>query len=205
MDTIAINAGEALNEDGQDKKKQKISDTTKAAMATGAAGIAAGVAAKSIADSLTGDIADETSAYTGVQSAQTEEIAVENESAEAVAEEVNPDDVMLEEPVAETSPETDMIAETVSQSGEEDEYRPFASNDNISEDVLPEPQPDEALIAENTDVDIIAEEDPSVDLICGMSETEQEFIEEPVNHDGELYADNSSGYDDSDIQSDLMA
>lgn len=205
MDTIAINAGKALNEDGQDKKKQKISDTTKAAMATGAAGIGAGVAAKSIVDSLKGDIADETSAVTGVQSAQTEEVAVENESAGAVAAEVNPDDVMLEEPVAETSPETDMIAETVPQSGEEDEYRPFASNDNISEDVLPEPQPDEVLIAENTDVDVIVEEDPSVDLICGMSETEQEVIEEPVNHDGELYADNGAGYEDSDIQSDLMA
>lgn len=90
MDTIAINAGEALNEDGQDKKKQKISDTTKAAMATGVAGIAAGVAAKSIADSLKGDIADETSAATGVQSVQTEEVAVENESARPLSRKSTP-------------------------------------------------------------------------------------------------------------------
>lgn len=112
---------------------------------------------------------------------------------------------MLEEPVAEPSSEADMIAETVQQSGEGDEYRPFASNDNISDDVLPEPLPDEVLIAENTDVDVIAEEDPCIDLICGMSETEHEAIEEQINPDGELYADNGSGYVDSDIQSDLMA
>ena len=205
MDTIAINAGEALNEDGQAKKKLNISDTTKAAMATGAAGIAAGVAAKSIADSFEEDTAGETAAATEAQSAQTGEAVTETEPAEAVVAEVNPDEVMLEEPVAEPSSETDMIAETVPQSGEDDPYRPFASNDNISDDVLPEPQPDEVLIAENTDVDVIAGEDPSVDLICGMPETEQEIIDEQVAPDGELYADSGSGYDDSDIQSDLMA
>ena len=47
--------------------------------------------------------------------------------------------------------------------------------------------------------------DSSVDLICGMPETEPEIIDEQVALDGELYADNGYGYDDSDIQSDLMA
>lgn len=204
MDTIAINAGEALNEDGQAKKKLNIRDTAKATMATGAAGIAAGVAAKSIADSFDDDTAEEAVAVTEVQSAHTDGIATETEPAEAVVAEVNPDDVMLEEPVAEPSTETDMIAEAASQSSEDDEYKPFASNDNISDDVLPEPQPDEVLIADNTDVDVIAGEDPSVDMIFGMPETEQEIIDEQVAPDGELYADNGSGYDDSDIQSDLM-
>ncbi|MBD5207728.1 MAG: hypothetical protein HDS79_05610 [Bacteroidales bacterium] len=205
MDTIAINSGEALNEDGQAKKKINISDTAKAAMATGVAGIAAGVAAKSMADSFEEDTAKETAAAPEAHSAQPEEIATEPEPVEAVEAEVNPDDVMLEEPVAELSSETDMIAEAVPQSSENDEYRPFASNDNISDDVLPEPQPDEVLIAENADEDVIAGEDPSVDLICGMPETEQEIVDEQVAPDGELYADNGSGYDDSDIQSDLMA
>lgn len=205
MDTIAINAGEALNEDGQAKKKLNISDTAKAAMATGAAGIAAGMAAKSMADSFGEDTAEETAAVTEAQSAQSDEMATEIESAESVVAEVNPDDVMLEEPVAEPSLETDMTAEAVPQSGEEDTYRPFASNDNLSDDVLPEPQPDEVLIAENTEVDVIAGLDPSVDIICGMPETEPEIIDEPVVPDGELYADNGYGYDDSDIQSDLMA
>ncbi|MBD5195767.1 MAG: hypothetical protein HDS87_08665 [Bacteroidales bacterium] len=205
MDTIAINTGESLNEDGQAKKKINISDTAKAAMATGAAGIAAGVAAKSMADSFEEDTAKETTAAPEAHSAQTDEIATETEPVEAVEVEVNPDDVMLEEPVVELSSETDMIAEAVPQSSENDEYQPFASNDNISDDVLPEPQPDEVLIAENADEDVIAGEDPSVDLICGMPETEQEIVDEQVAPDGELYADNGSGYDDSDIQSDLMA
>lgn len=206
MDTIAINTGEAINEDGRDKKKVKLNDTTKAAMATGAAGLGAGVAAKSIVDALEENSENEVSTITDGH-AQSEETVPEIEPTEDVVAEVNPDEVMLEESTDELSTGTDMLAEVASQSSEEDPYRPFASNDNIEEDALQEPQPDEDLIAENTEVDVIAGDDPSVDVICGLPDIGlgPEIIEEQILTESELYADNGSDFDDSDIQSDLMA
>lgn len=201
MDTIAINAGESLNEKGQAKKKIKLNDTTKAAMATGAAGVAAGMTVKSVEDSVEENAAEETTASTENQSTQSEDIMVESELAEAVTAEVNPDDVMLEEPIAETSSESDMLAEAAPQSGDND-YKPFAGNDIISEEILPEPQLDVMFIAENTD--LIYTGDDVCDIIC-LPNTSPEIIDEPVSPETELYADNDISYDDSDIQSDLMA
>jgi len=205
MDTIAINANETLNEQGQEKKKFKVSNAARTAMSTGTAGLAAGAAAKTAFDALTGDKAatdEEQPAQHDAHIAQHEEVA----AAESIAE-VNPDDVMLEEPVAEPSTETDMIAgaEPQAETGEEGEYQPFANNDRIEDDVLPEPQPDEVLIAENAEVEVVAEDDPTVDLICGLPETEPEILVDPVYPGDELYADNGSEYDESGIQSDLMA
>lgn len=202
MDTIAINANDALNEQGQDKKKFKVSDTAKAAMATGAAGLAAGAAAKSAYDALTDDKEDEQATGIEEQTVPQEEVTAET-MAEPVAE-VNPDEVMLEEPVAEASSETEMIAEAHPQE-EGPGYEPFASNDQIGDETLPEPQPDEVLIAENTEVEVVAEDDPTVDLICGLPETEPEILVDPVYPEDELLADNGSEYDESGIQSDLMA
>lgn len=204
MDTIAINAGEALNEDGRDKKNVKINNTTKAAIATGAAVLGAGVAAKSITDTLDESSENEVSTIADGHS-QSEESVHEIGSTDDVVAEVNPDDVMLEESVSEPSSETDMITEATTQLSEEGPYRPFAGNDNIEGDILPEPQPEESLIAENEDVDVIAGEDSPVDMICGMPETEAGIIEEQIQPESALYADNGSDFNDSDIQSDLMA
>lgn len=205
MDTIAINANEALNEDGQSKKKNKVSDTAKAAMATGAAGIAVGVGAMAAADAMGAESDENADAVADAASSDAEEVPAESGIEEDAVAEVNPDDVMIEDPVAEPTAETDMIAETAQPSDEANPYQPFASNDSISEDVLPDPQPDEVLIAENTEVDVIAGEDPTVDMICGVPEENPGMPDEAAAPDDVIYADNGSAYDESDIQSDLMA
>ena len=206
MDTIAINANEALGENGKDKKKLNLSDNAKAAMASGAVGLAAGAAAKAVADALGGEHEEDSSdKQTSSQTVQPEEPVVESVTAENVVAEVNPEEVMLEEPVAEPSTETDMIAETVMQPGTEDDYRPFANNDQISEEVLPEPQPEEGLIAENTEIEAVLENDSTVDLICGVTEQEEVTPEDAVYPEEDLLADNGSANNEYDVQSDLMA
>lgn len=205
MDTIAINANEALGENGKDKKKINLSDNAKAAMASGAAGLAAGAAAKAVADALGGehveDVETASDEQTSSQTVQPEEPVV----AENVVAEVNPEEVMLEEPVAEPSTETDMIAESVTQPEVEDEYRPFANNDHISEEVLPEPQPEEVLIAESTEIEAAPESDSAVDQICGLPEQEEVTPEDAVYPEEDLYADNGPANNEYDVQSDLMA
>lgn len=205
MDTIAINANEALGENGKDKKKLNLSDNAKAAMASGAAGLAAGAAAKAVAEALGGehgeDVETTSDEQTSSQTVQPEEpVAAEN-----VVAEVNPEEVMLEEPVAEPSTETDMIAESVTQPEADDDYRPFANNDHISEEVLPEPQPEEVLIAENTEIEAAPESDSAVDLICGLPEQEEVTHEDPVYPEEDLFADNGPANNEYDVQSDLMA
>lgn len=205
MDTIAINANETLNENGQMKKKNKVSNTAKAAMATGAAGIAAGAAVKTVIDALNGDIGEEHTVYTDTYAAHQEEMTAE--PTEESLDQVNPDDVMLDEPVAELTSEADMIAVVQPQAEQADspDYQPFANNDRIGDDVFPEPQPEEILIAGNTGVDAVIENDSTVDLIIGLPAQEPDAIDVAVYPENELYADNGSNYDDSGIQADLMA
>lgn len=209
MDTIAINANATNSEEGQGKKNFKVSDKAKVAMATGAAGLAAGAGVKAMADALGGDSDEGQTSVTGEQDVQQGATAAETISAEDVVTEVNPDDVMLEEPVAEPIAEsvadTDIIAEAQPQPSEGSEYQPFANSDPIGDDVLPEPQPEEVLIAENTGTDVVVGEDSTVDLICGVSEEESEITEETVYPEEDLYAGNPATYDDYDVQSDLMA
>lgn len=209
MDTIAINANEALNEEGQNKKKVNISENAKAAMAAGVTGIAAGIGAKAVVDALNHDSDEDTASETeGRQGVSHEEPVAGEETTAATEEiiaEVNPDEVMLEEPVAEISAETDMIAEAVTHPGAEDDYRPFAGNDRITDEVLPEPQPEEVLLAENTEVEAVHEDDSAVDLICGVPGQEELTPEDAVYPEEDLYADNGSYNNDYDVQSDLMA
>lgn len=205
MNTIAIKTNEIRKEDRPDRKKTKAGDSAKAAMATGVAGIAVGVGAKTAADTLGTDTEDNTGATADTATSNTETVQLDNVIAEEAVSEVNPDDVMLEEPVAESTAETDMLAGATPYPGEDVPYRPFTSNDSISDEVLPEPQPDEVLIAENTYSDVIACEDQVVDMICEVSEENQGIPEEVVCPDDIISADNVSPYEDSDIQSDLMA
>lgn len=206
MDTIAINANEALGENGKDKKKFNLSDNAKAAMASGATGLAAGAAVKAVTDALGEEHGEASSGeQTSSQTVQPEEPVVESVATENVVAEVNPEEVMLEEPVAEPSTETDMIAESVAQTEVEDDYRPFANNDHISEEVLPEPQPEEVIVAENTEIEAVPESDSAVDLICGVPEHEEIIPEDTVYPEEDLYADNGPLNNDYDVQSDLMA
>lgn len=203
MDTIAINTNEVLNEGGQEKKKNKISDTTKAAMATGAAGLAAGAAVKSAVETLADDSTKEQETVIAGQAHQ-DEITPETETIENSMAEINPNDVMLEEPVAEQSSEENMVTEGNHQTeeGNDSEYQPFANNDRIGDEVLPEPQPDEILVAENTETDAVTLIE---DLIIGLPAPEPDPLIDPVYSEDELYADSSSNYGESEIQSDLMA
>lgn len=205
MDTIAINANESLNENRQERKKFKVSDTVKAAMAAGVAGAAAGVAGMSMAKEIIGEADEVQASVSENQHVQQENVVAETEIMDSEAVEVNPEYVMLEEPVVEPSTETDMIAEAQPQHNEDEEYQPFANNDRISDDFLPEPQPDEILFAEDANTDAVVEEAPVADLICSVTEEEPVITEETVYLDDDLYADNGSTYVDSDIQSDLMA
>lgn len=203
MDTIAINANEALKEDGLGKKKFKVSDTAKAAMAAGVVGATAGAAGMSMTDEITEDVDEVVTPVSENLHVQQESVVAETETADNVVVEVNPDDVMLEEPVAEPSLETDMIAEAQLQSNEGEEYQPFANNDWISDDILPEPQQDEVLIAENTNTDVVVEEVPVADVICGMPD--EVVMSEPIVFPEEkLCADDDFVYGESDVQSDLM-
>lgn len=199
METIAINANEAHNDERQDKKKFKVSDTAKAAMAAGIAGVAAGAVGMSMADDSTEDIDDVQISTSEGQHDLQENAVMENEIAEDVVLEVNPDDVMLEEPVAE--PSLDVEVQPID---DDDNYHPFAYNDKIDDEIIPEPEPDEVLIAENTYSDVMAD-DPTVDIVCGQQEEEIIMPEDTACFEDNLYADNGAVYDDTCIQSDLMA
>ena len=208
MDAISITSEGALSDEVQDKKG-KVSDKTKAAMAAGAAGMAAGVGAAVMADSL--------SAADGVNVDMTvsghpehdlsRDAAEETEMPETVevAAEVNPDDVMLEEPVAEPVVEEDMIAEA--QVSEADDYQPFAINDVVEENPLPDPVPDGMLLVEDEDVlfePVVNPGDyPYEDMICGLPEDDELPIDGSEYMDVSPYAEGDVM--DTDIQSDLMA
>ncbi|MDE7420471.1 MAG: hypothetical protein K2N35_09705 [Muribaculaceae bacterium] len=210
MDTIAINTDDSTKEEGQEKSKYKFSDTAKAAMATGAAGIAAGVAAKTVFDAHTEDKTKEPLTEAGTQT-QIEEnkIIPESEVADEPIVVVNPDEVMLEEPVAELSTETEMIVESQPQSGQgiEQEYEPFANNDKIIDEGVSEVSPEEEYLAQNTEDVIIVEED-GIDIIYNqdlyLSNTGDDIIVDYFPEDS-LLADSPSPEEDNDIQSDLMA
>ncbi len=216
MDTIAINANEALNEGGQDKKKVNISENAKAAMAAGVTGLGAGIGAKAVADALNhdpdGDIVSEIGDIQDVSHEETaagDATAAGEETTAATEEtiaEVNPDEVMLEEPVAEISVETDMIAEVVTHPVAEDDYRPFAGDDRITDEVLPVPEPEDDLLAENTEeIEAVPEDDSAVDMICGVPAQEELMPEDAVYPEDDLNADNGLYNNDYDVQSDLMA
>lgn len=209
MDTIAINANEALGENGQDKKESVLSDKAKAAMATGVAGVAVGAGAGAVIDAM--NEALDNRALTDAESVQAipQPEAETTEMTEDVIAEVNPDDVMLEQEDT-ISSEADMIAQAEPQQGDADDYKPFANNDyidNESEDMLPEPQPEEELIAENPDGDVPVdpEADSTVDLICGLPETEPLMPCDATDFQDDSYAFGDTGIGDVDVQSDLMA
>lgn len=205
MDTISINAGEAVS-GGQEKKKNKLSDNARSAMATGAAGVAAGASAKTAYDAfIKGKPVDDTvDPHETTGTNHHHHAAAETATSEqAAATTVNPNDVMLEDPEEETVAEAVPEPETPAGSGDEVAYQPFSNDDPIAaeEEVIIEPE--EILYAGDVDIDMIADED----LLCGMPTIEEEYTaygDGPI-HDDPLMADN--GYDDSDngIQTDLMA
>jgi hypothetical protein len=203
MDTITINANDAPNNEEQNKMKCNISKKSKVAMAAGVTGMVTGFGAKAVADAMLHDSDDNATA-----DAEYRQTVAEDETTMATEEtiaKVNPDEVMLEEPIAEISAETDMIAEAVAHPVAEDDYRPFSSNDRITEDVPHEPQPEDVLLAENTEVEVASEGNSAVDLICGVPEQEETTPEDAVYHEDDLYADNGPSNNDYDVQSDLMA
>lgn len=204
MDTIAINADEILNEDGQAMNKFKVSDTAKAAMAAGVAGAAVGAAGMSMAGEASNTPDNSQVPSEGKEDVPHESVVTEPTTTDDVVAEINPNDVMLEEPVAESSVETDMLAEASTQHAEDEDYRPFANNDSIETSEIPEPQPDDMMIAENTDMDVTAE-DSTVDLICDAIDDGSEMADETACNEDVLYAENDMEYGLSDIQSDLMA
>lgn len=217
METIAIDPNEALEEEATGKKKIKVSNTAKAAMATGVAGIAAGVAAKSVMDAPDDETDKDGGQPIKIQDSHQEATHTINESQEeaAVVTSVNPAEVMLEEhvnaPSSEVETESDATQEVDSRNGEGPVYQPFANNDRISDEIIPEPQPDEILIGENTGLDVVAEGYNTVDLICGLSEEDVIIPGNPVCPEETLYpedllcADNGQSHDSGDIQSSLMA
>ena len=221
MNTIAINANEALDDELKNKE-QKTINASKAAAVAGAAGIAVGGIATSMVDNGDGDIEIEESPHS--VTGQHENVAeVESLEQDAVVE-VNPDDVMLDETVQETV----AMGGSHTQTEHVDIYQPFANDDPIngSENTITETQPEDVLIAEATAVvhegsEIIGD-DSLVDAICGVSqidsEEEPDIFVDPVT-ENELIAssDELSETDmlsalnidsegtDIDIQSDLMA
>ena len=211
MDTITINAGQTS---GEDKKgKEKISDSAKAAMATGAAGLAAGLASKSIYDEITDEPEPEPIAE---NHNELKEERAEVEETDSLEESIyiNPDDVMIED-----EPEAELIEDgkvDIELNGEVFDY-PFISEDtpiDDSEDDVPvEPANDDerVLLAENEeilDVDPISEDDFIVDAFCQNSEHEVVDSSEMLNYqEGDILADNNNDftdYNDFDIQSDIM-
>lgn len=215
MDTVALNAGQAAGEEKKGKEKSKMSDSAKAAMATGAAGIAAGMAGKAIYDKLMDDPDPEPIAEN--HTSHGEEIAGEtliDDTPEAIY--VNPDEVMIDEdePIAEviTDPDEPIDIEVVTP---EDDYRPYAQNDPINPgdtDYMIEPAEgldgDEVLVADNEEI-VDADDVDVVDLICDATEEiPAGDMTEIYTAEGEVLADNGADVSEStdfDIQSDLMA
>ncbi len=202
MSTIAINADESLNGNGKDKKGPKINEKASAAMAAGMAGVAAGVGIKAAVDAHRNEPEEDPIAEPSKPSASTAGTSNTAESYEETVVEVNPDYVMLEEPKEEA---TDNIAATEEpiQNGEGDEYRPFANNDIIEDIVYEGPLTEEVLIAENHED--LSPDDSAVDLICGLPSTDGEPLVDAEYPADDLQAWESDYYDNSNIQSDLMA
>ncbi len=209
MDTVVINSNDSYQDEGEGKKKNKISDTTKAAIATGVAGVAAGAAAKTIFDAKTyGDSEEQITETANQAVAEEQEIIPIPEIENDPIVEINPEDVMLEEPVPDVSIETDMIAEPQPETGDgdEQEYEPFANNDTIVDEVVTEPTSEDVYIAQNTEEDIeIGEEDVIVDTREELPTHEIETFEENLFSEDFLLADSTSPDEDYDIQTDLMA
>lgn len=210
MDTISITPEETFNSEGQEKKG-KVSGKAKVAMAAGAAGMAAGAGAMELADALAADKVDngDVEKMTAVDGSDNNpahnpvgktEMQVETE---AVAD-VNPDDVMLAEPVAEPVAEEDLIAEV--QVSEADDYQPFAMNDVVEDDPLPDPLPDDILAVGDEDVIVDPTENPGDysydDLICGWPQDDELPIDVMDYMDEELYAKGDETA--FDIPSDLL-
>lgn len=220
MDTIAINANEALDDELKNKKQKNI-NSAKAAAVAGAAGIAVGGIATSMVDNGDGEIEIEESplSVTG----QHEDVAVVESLEQDAVVEVNPDDVMLNETVQETV----AMGGSHTQTEHMDIYQPFANNDPIygSGNTMTETQPEDVLIAQASAVaheesEIIGD-DSLVDAICGEpqidSDEEPEILVGPVT-ENELIASSDelsetdmlsalnidSEETNIDIQSDLM-
>ncbi len=210
MDTIALNANQNINEEGQDKKKSKMSNNAKAAMVAGAVGAVAGAASAAIADTLGGVDTEELATAVEEAPGINEDVIAEAVNVEEQRVEVNPNDVKLEEPVAEPYTDADMMAEPEAQpqsdTDEEMEYHPSIDNDQIGEDLPTDPQPEENHITENPEEEMVIGEDPTVDMICGAP------APEPIGESSEtvVYAETSqheepSSHTSSSIQEDLMA
>ena len=171
METITINSDKASGSEKKRKGNSRITDTTKAAMATGAAGLAAGLASKSIYDEITDEPEPEPIAENHYE---LKEERAEVEETDSLEESIyiNPDDIMIED-----EPEAELIEDgkvDIELNGEVFDY-PFISEDtpiDDSEDDVPvEPANDDerVLLAENEeilDVDPISEDDFIVDTFC---------------------------------------
>ena len=211
METITINSDKASGAEKKRKGNSKISDTTKAAMTTGAAGLAAGLAGKAIFDDITKDPEPEPIVETP---SQNEAAPVELSNSEPEIEiYVNPDDVMIEDVKLDEDAEeiSDLFENEVERT---DEYRPMAEADPIDAseiEIVIEPiAGDEILIAENPEMDIepIIEDNPSDDIICGLNENYVDQQIDEILNAGEDYLTDNNDIDfneDYDIQSDLMA
>ena len=196
METITINAVEQ----GQAKKRIKVNDASKVAMAAGVAGAAIGATGMSMVENTSNNL-DDAQAFSEGQDATSESIVIATMTNNDATTEIDPNEVMLEDHVAVPSVETDMIAQ--SPSNESEEYLPFSNEDPIAIDILLYPQEDGELIAENTKQNV-GKDDLSIDYICDVVEEGNEMSENTICPDDELYADNNTFYGESDIQSDLM-
>lgn len=212
MDTISINAGQVSGEEKKGKEKAKMSDGAKAAMATGAAGLAAGMAGKAIYDDIVNDPDPEPVAQNHAESSEAMADLTDAENLDQTVY-VNPDEVMIEEePMVELTEDDNF---PVDVDIEIEDYRPLAENDPIDvteEDPIIEPfSEEEILLADNQEVLDVEPiyEDNTIDVICG---TTDEDVTDPIDvlytPEGDILADNTdemSDFNDIDVQSDLMA
>lgn len=200
METITLNADEQI----QAKKRIKVNDASKAAMAAGVAGAAVGAAGMSMAEDASNNLDDAQESAEGPVATSDSVVSTVTTNNDTVTE-IDPNEVMLEEPVTVPSVDTDVIAQVQSSSNESEEYLPFSNDDPISAiDVLLDPQEGGEMIAENIEQNI-GEEDLSIDYICEVGEEGCGMFEDTISPNDELCADNDISYGESDIQSDLMA
>ncbi len=202
METIAINTGDPVNEKENSKKKAKNGNSAKTAVAAGVAGIAGvalGVGADTVIDT---EEATTNTAENSYIAANRENNDVQEEVlSEVESTEINPDDVMIEESWDDHSSEDEVLAEMHLV---DDEFQPFANNDDIGQDLVPEVQQEDVLLAENTESDIIIGEDSTVDLICDSSNASSSMELDQMLADTEQNSDVDFSNEITDIQSDLM-
>lgn len=197
MNAIAINVNEA--HDKEDKIKFKVSDTVKAAVATGLVGAVAGAAGMHVADGAL-ETPEDDALVNESPDCQQEEKVVEADLVVEVTAEVKPDEVILEEPEHQSSADTDLVLESESLKNEDAVYQPFASNDQIEEGVLQEPHPNDVIIENNTEIlDVI----PKEDMICGIEE-EAGLPDIVVLPDEDNYNDSDPDFVETDILFDLL-